>query len=200
MGGESGIRRSRHENRPVRRPTHRSEGRALPDRSASVDLAAAARETADRRRRTGTSRVGETRSEPERARQRRIRRILYLTRTSTITFQSPMCSSALPSIFPASGPRHRAIHSSRRCSRRSRWSQAASAGFRMPSFTSAPGCSLTSARRTRSRERSSGCCPATRFADAMKEAGYHHAAHNFSRFVSARKEDAVYRSISGKPT
>ena len=39
----------------------------------------------------------------------------------------------------------------------------------------------------------------THLADAMKEAGYRHAAQNFSRFVNARKVDAVYRSISEKP-
>lgn len=37
-----------------------------------------------------------------------------------------------------------------------------------------------------------------RLADAMKDAGYRHAARNFSRFESARKVDTVYRSISGK--
>jgi len=36
------------------------------------------------------------------------------------------------------------------------------------------------------------------FADAMKKAGYQHAADNFSRFVSARKVDAVYKSITEK--
>jgi glycosyltransferase involved in cell wall biosynthesis len=40
----------------------------------------------------------------------------------------------------------------------------------------------------------------SRLADALKDAGYQHAADNFSRFVSARKIDAVYRSISGLPT
>jgi glycosyltransferase involved in cell wall biosynthesis len=39
----------------------------------------------------------------------------------------------------------------------------------------------------------------TNFAAAMKEAGYRHAASNFSRFESARKVDAVYRSITGRP-
>ena len=38
-----------------------------------------------------------------------------------------------------------------------------------------------------------------RLADAMKDAGYQHAAHGFSRFVSARKIDAVYKSIAEKP-
>jgi glycosyltransferase involved in cell wall biosynthesis len=36
-----------------------------------------------------------------------------------------------------------------------------------------------------------------RLAEAMKDAGYRHAACNFSRIVSARKVDTVYRSISG---
>jgi phosphatidyl-myo-inositol dimannoside synthase len=39
-----------------------------------------------------------------------------------------------------------------------------------------------------------------RLADAMKDAGYQHAAHNFSRFVSARKIDAVYKSIPERRT
>jgi glycosyltransferase involved in cell wall biosynthesis len=33
-------------------------------------------------------------------------------------------------------------------------------------------------------------------AEAMKEAGHHHAASQFSRFANARKIDAVYRSIA----
>jgi glycosyltransferase involved in cell wall biosynthesis len=38
----------------------------------------------------------------------------------------------------------------------------------------------------------------TPLADAMKKAGYQHAVHNYSRFETARKIDAVYRSIYRK--
>jgi phosphatidylinositol alpha-1,6-mannosyltransferase len=31
----------------------------------------------------------------------------------------------------------------------------------------------------------------------LKEVGYSHAAHNFSRFQSARKLDSIYRSVLG---
>lgn len=35
-----------------------------------------------------------------------------------------------------------------------------------------------------------------RLAETMKDAGYQHATDNFSRFASARKIDAIYRSVS----